>query len=108
MDITAMSALLLHYKYALLIPLGFLEGPIIAMICGVLIHLGSLSLVPAFSILYCVDLAGDTMWYWLGRLRGQWFIHRFGRYVSLTEERVDTVMKIFRKYHVGILFFSKL
>lgn len=108
MDLATVTDLIVQYKYVIMIPIAFIEGPILAMLCGILIHMGLLALAPTFILLYCVDLVGDTMWYWLGRLWGHSFIRRFGSYVSLTEDHVETVRKIFHKYHVGILFFSKL
>src|SRR6266404_7261939 len=108
MDLASLTVLIAQYKYALMIPFAFIEGPILGMICGILVHMGALALAPTFIILYSVDLAGDTMWYWLGRIWGYSFIRRFGTYISLTQERVEIARRIYRAYDVGILLFSKL
>ena len=108
MDLATATALILHFKYWIMVPVAFFEGPILAMLCGILIHQGLLELVPTFALLYFVDLLGDAMWYWLGREWGLGFLSRFGRFVSITENQIEIMRKLFQKYHVSILLFSKI
>jgi len=108
MDISVATELLLQYKYALLVPLAVIEGPILSMICGFFVSTGALILLPTFLALAVGDLMGDALWYWLGRTYGHSFITRFGTYVSITETNVATVERIFQRYHTSILLFSKL
>lgn len=108
MDLAFVTQLLLEYKYLLMLPAAIIEGPILTMVCGLLVKLGRLSLVPTFLVLAVGDLLGDALWYWLGNTYGYGFVRRFGKFVSITEERVEIVKKIFHKYHIQILLVSKV
>ncbi len=101
-------ALILTYRYWIIFPLAVIEGPILALLCGFLVRLGTFEIVPLFIIFYLADLIGDIVWYWVGRRWGHSFIQRFGRFVSITEDHVATVKKIFHRYHTPILLVSKV
>jgi membrane protein DedA with SNARE-associated domain len=94
--------------YGLIIVLTCIEGPIISLVCGFLLKVGALYFIPAYLCLMAGDLAGDIIWYTIGHRWGYPFIYRFGRYFSLDIKKVETVQKVFRRYHDSILFISKL
>lgn len=94
--------------YAVLILLGFLEGPFLSMICGVILKLGYLHLVPVYASLMAGDLIGDAVWYYIGYFFGHRFIRRFGKFFSISETGVAKVTRIFERYHERILVISKL
>ena len=108
MDIDLATQLILQYKYLLMIPVAVIEGPVLSMICGVLVRLGQLNVVLTFLALATGDLIGDAMWYWLGRRYGYSFVSRFGKYFFVTVENIETVRKLFHVYHVRILLLSKV
>ncbi|MDB5237955.1 MAG: alkaline phosphatase [Candidatus Kaiserbacteria bacterium] len=108
MDIAHATALLLEYKYLIMLPLAVIEGPILSMVAGFFIRAGELSLIPVFITLAAGDLIGDTLWYWLGRSYGHRFVSRFGKYVSISEDNIATLQRVFQRYHTPILLFSKL
>ncbi|MEO6536302.1 MAG: DedA family protein [Candidatus Paceibacterota bacterium] len=95
-------------KYGLLLVAAILEGPIVFFLAGVLIHVGVLSLVPAFISLMIGDLVGDTIYYVIGYRYGHVFIRKFGKYVNVTEDNVEKVTTIFKKHDTKILMLSKL
>lgn len=97
-----------YLVYALIAILSSTQGPILSVLSGILLKLGYLDFIPAYAALMLGDLLGDTFWYWMGRLFGHGFIHRFGKYVSLTEEGVESVQRIFHRYTNRILLVSKL
>ncbi len=94
--------------YGLIFILTLVEGPIISLICGFLLKAGALYFIPAYLCVMTGDLSGDVIWYFLGRRWGYSFINRFGRYFSINIKKVETVQKVFSKYHDSILFVSKL
>ena len=104
----ALIQLVLQYKYPLMIPAAAIEGPILMMLCGLWARLGIIDFLPAYLCLNLGDLVGDTFWYWLGAEYGHGFIRRFGRFVSITEEHVASVQKIFHRYKIWILLISKV
>lgn len=95
------------YKYLFLILAAVIEGPVISMIAGALLRTGDLLLVPTFIVLFTGDLIGDTIWYAIGYYDDDRFVRRFGIYINTTEEEVATMKRVFKKYHEGILLFSK-
>lgn len=97
-----------HLIYGVIIFVSFIEGPVLAMVCGLLIKLGVMPFLFVYLALMLGDLIGDVFWYSLGRHFGYSFIRRFGKYFSVTEERVESVKTIFHKYHNPILLISKI
>jgi membrane protein DedA with SNARE-associated domain len=96
------------WVYLIIILTACAEGPILSILGGVLIRLGYFPFVPIYIAVMLGDVLGDTAWYWVGRKFGHSFIKRFGKYVSISEERVHTVTKIFKKYPTRILIISKI
>jgi len=105
---TSIISLLIHYKYVIIIPLATTEGQILSIICGFLIRLGYLNFLPAYLCLITGNLIGDIGWYCIGYFWGKRFVDRFGKYVSITEEKISVVEKLFRRYDSSILLISKL
>jgi membrane protein DedA with SNARE-associated domain len=94
--------------YGLIVIVTCVEGPIVSLICGFLLKAGVLYLIPAYLCLMAGDLAGDVIWYTLGYRFGYPFVKRLGKYFSLDIKKVETVQKMFNRYHNSILFISKL
>lgn len=94
--------------YFIIVFLSFVEGPILSMVCGLLVRLGEFPFWPVYIALMIGDLIGDIFWYVIGYKFGHKFISRFGKYFSITEEGVESVKKIFHKYKNHILLISKL
>ncbi len=97
-----------YLVYLIIVVLACAEGPIISMIFGVLIKLGYFSFIPVYAALMIGDLMGDTVWYYIGRRWGHGFISRFGKYVSITEDKVSIINRIFHNHKYKILFVSKI
>lgn len=94
--------------YTILIVLGFLEGPFLSLICGVLLRFGHLFLIPVYASLMIGDLIGDVVWYYLGFRYGYKFAKKYGKYFDITEEKIARVTSIFHLYKKPILFVSKI
>ncbi|MES2216078.1 MAG: DedA family protein [Patescibacteria group bacterium] len=94
--------------YGVIILISFVEGPILAVFCGILVHVGDIPLVPIYIALMVGDLIGDVVWYSIGYFYGHRFIRRFGKYFSITEKEVAVVDKIFHTHKNYILIISKI
>ncbi|MDR3558081.1 MAG: DedA family protein [Candidatus Pacebacteria bacterium] len=94
--------------YGIVAVASFAEGPILAMLCGVLYKLGLVPFTPIYLALMIGDLFGDTFWYWVGYYFGHPFVKRYGKFFSLTESGVASVTHVFHKYHNSILLISKM
>lgn len=97
-----------YLVYLVIILTSSFEGPILALVAGLLLRMGFLSIIPIYICLMIGDLLGDTFWYWIGRTFGHKFIKNFGGYFHITENSVRSVERIFHKYSDTILIVSKL
>lgn len=100
-------SLLLLYKYLILFPLMVLEGPIVTVIAGFLISLGTMSWTAAYIIIVIGDLVGDLMFYYIGKIGRLKWVRRWGKYIGLTEYRVERVEKFFKEHPGKTLLFGK-
>ncbi len=103
--------LIAFYPYAVygfIVIFASAEGPILSIIGGILLRMGYFSFFPLYGALMLGDLLGDTIWYYIGFRFGHGFVKRFGKYFSITEERIAKVEKIFHRYKSSILFISKI
>ncbi len=105
---STLIGLLIQYKLLLVFPAAFVLGPTASLASGFLLRLGTFSFLPLYFTLMAGELTGDVLWYWIGYHYGHSFIEKFGTYVSVTDDRVETSKRLFRKYHSTILLVSKL
>jgi len=94
--------------YAFIVVFACIEGPILSILFGAMIKVGTFPFWPVYIALMAGDLLGDTLWYQIGRHFATKFIKRFGKYFGLTEANINKVTRIFHKYHEKILVVSKL
>jgi membrane protein DedA with SNARE-associated domain len=101
-------SLLVSYKYFALFPLAVIEGPIITVIAGFFSSLGYLNFFIAYAIIVAGDLAGDIVYYLVGRFGGRTFIDKWGRYLGANKEQVESLEKQFDKRGDKLLFIGKM
>lgn len=99
---------LLNYRYSILIPLTIVEGPLLMVLCGVLLKLGYYSFIPLFLTLAIGDLLADVMWYAVGRFGGLKFVRKYGQRFGITVEMVERAESRFRRHEGKLLFLSKI
>jgi membrane protein DedA with SNARE-associated domain len=68
---------------------------------------GAFSLVPLLLCAALGNIIGSTIAYSIGYFLGRPVIVRFGRYVGITEQRLNAADVKFSKYRTRILLFSK-
>lgn len=97
-----------QYSYAALVPASLIAQPLVALIAGVLVRLGSLYFPLAYTCVVGGALLGDIMWYSIGRRWGDSFAKRYGRYFNITEHQISATKRIFSRNQGRILFLSKI
>ena len=92
------------YGYAAifgLLVLGIVGLPIpdetVMVFCGYLVSQGRLKPVPTVIAAFFGSACGITLSYVIGRTLGLGFVHKYGRYVHLTQERLDRVHAWFNR-----------
>jgi membrane protein DedA with SNARE-associated domain len=72
---------------------------------GYLVSRGTFSLPLALATALAGSMCGITLSYWLGRTFGMALVHRYGRYVRVTEEHVNKAHSWFERVgHWGLTF----
>lgn len=110
-DLTLMlasDAALRVYQYAALFFLAIVEGPLVMMTAGFLLRLGYLKPLPAYAVLLAGDLAADSAWYYVGYFGAHPLVSKYGRFLSLSEARINKILVHFRNHLNKILFLSKI
>lgn len=100
-------ALLLAYKYYILLPLSIIEGPIITVIAGFLASTHLINAFVVYGVVILGDLIGDTLLYSLGRWSGA-KVTKYGKYLGVTEERLVYAKDYFANHHRKAVITSKL
>ena len=94
--------------YVLLVVLACAEGPLLSVLCGVILRLGYLHFLPVYGALMLGDLIGDAIWYRIGWRYGHHFVTRYGSRFGITEEKVEKMTRLFHRYKYYVLFISKI
>lgn len=96
-----------QWGYFFLIFTSFILGPLIAVVAGILVSLGSLNGFWAFAALTVGDLLGDFIYYALGRYgHGRWS-ERLMEALGFTKDRRREFDKVFEKNAFKILIINK-
>lgn len=99
----------MKYRYAALFPLSALEGPIISLLVGFLVHLGYLSFLPAYAILILGDVIPDSVYYYIGRLGDHKKItEKYGPKLKGVAASFEIIERLWRDHPRKTMFFSKL
>jgi len=93
--------------YSVIALLTIVEGPVVFVVSGFLLKLGAVSLLPLFVSLTIGDLIGDAVWYWIGRRVLKRTLLRHGSYMSLTQQKLESLEATFLRHSSWLLFASK-
>ncbi len=93
-----------HYKYLALLVLAILEGPIVALVAGFLVRIGTLGLLPTMGILMLGDLP-DSICYAIGRYGAK---KRNEKKNPKLAKLQDWAEKLWREHPTKAMFISKL
>ncbi|MDB5266363.1 MAG: putative rane-associated protein [Parcubacteria group bacterium] len=104
--LSALSPLITSYGYFLLFPLAVVEGPIVTVIAALLASQGYLNVFFVYLTVVAADLAGDLLFYSLGRWNAS-LVRRHGHWIGLTEERLAKADVYHSKHRRKFLVFSK-
>jgi membrane-associated protein len=100
--------LLQDYKYLLLFPLAIVEGPILAVIAGLLCTRGLLNPLLVYPIIICGDIVGDSVCYALGRWGKSQRLKRISGKLGFKPQRADRVRAFFDAHPVRTVSLSKV
>lgn len=100
--------LLLAYKYYVMFPIAIFEGPVLAVVGGVLVMSGIINPVYLYIILVLGDMVGDSIYYTIGRMSKNMWSGKLGRFFGVTEEKLIIAKEYFSLHRKKALVLSKV
>lgn len=101
-------ALILTYKYIILLPLVMVGGPIIPVVAGSLASVGILNLYIVYVVAVLGTVSGDSIYYWIGRVGRHTFIAKYGHHLGVTEGKIRYAEDHYKNHLGKTLFFGKI
>lgn len=108
LTIAQVIVLLKTYGYFLIFPIAFVEGPIIAVVCGWFVKLGILNFFVVYVLLIFANLLGDAVYYVIGYWGGIPLIKKWGHWLRLDLEEVTKLKNHFDNHGGKILLSVKV
>lgn len=101
--------LLIAYRYALLVPLAIVEGPIVAFVAGTLSSLGYFNLYILLAFFFARDMIMDAAWYYAGHFGWRTpFARRMLDKMGVQESHIKEVHDLWEKYPARTMFIGKM
>jgi membrane protein DedA with SNARE-associated domain len=103
------TALLLEYRYWVLIPLTFIEGPIIAFVAGTLASTGFFNLYFLGALFFVRDVGLDLVYYAIGHYGGKTrFAKRMLTRLHIDSEHLGHVRELWQTHPGKTMFVGKI
>lgn len=94
--------------YFLFFIAAFFEGPLVTAAAGVAAALGYYSFFVIIMLSVLADLSADVVYYTIGYWGRRTLITRYGGYVGLTQERMDSLERMLHRHARKALIIIKL
>jgi len=109
MSIDLITQLILQYRYWILIPLSFIEGPVIAFVAGTLASVGLFNIYFLAALFFIRDVGLDGVYYAIGYFGGRTaFAERMLAKIHITDAHLDKVQELWAKRPFMTMFIGKL
>jgi len=109
MSLDVIFQLLDTYRYWVLFPLAFFEGPMVGFIVGVFIALGYLNPIGAYAVLILGDMVPDTLYYYLGKYgKRLTFVARLENKIGVYQNHFERIQSLWWNHTGKTMFISKL
>lgn len=101
--------LILEYRYWILLPLSFVEGPVVAFFAGTLASAGYFNVWALAIFFYFRDIIVDLLMYAIGYFESDapW-VRRFLKRFGITDEHLEEVRMLWHAHPGKTMFLSKL
>jgi membrane protein DedA with SNARE-associated domain len=103
------AQLILEYRYWILVPLTFLEGPIIAFIAGTLASVGYFNIWALAGLFFVRDVGLDLVYYAIGHYGGQTrFVQKMLGKLRIDTGHLDSVRSLWTRHPGRTMFIGKI
>jgi membrane-associated protein len=103
------TELILQYRYWILIPLTFIEGPVVAFVAGTLASAGIFNLYFLAVLFFVRDVGLDIAYYAIGHFGGRTaFTRRMMVKIGITEDHLEEIRLLWERRPGWTMFIGKL
>jgi len=108
-DVNGLLAFIFEYRYVAIFALAFIEGPVVSLILGFLVSVGSFELIPTVGALVLGDLIPDTLYYYVGRFgHSKKFIERYIHKFDFLRDNFVVIENLWKNHPQKTMFLAKL
>ena len=100
--------LLFKYRYAILFPIAFLEGPVVAVVSGFMIATKFMDFWPSYLILISANITGDIAYYLMGYLIPRNKLNKVLMFLKISSKKINSVENMFLRNKKRAIIFGKL
>ena len=109
MSVDFITELILQYRYWILIPLSFIEGPVVAFVAGMLASMGYFNIYFLSALFFVRDVGLDGVYYAIGHFGGRTnFAKRMLNKIGITTDHLEQVRVLWEKRPGWTMFIGKL
>jgi membrane protein DedA with SNARE-associated domain len=109
MSVDFITHLMLEYRYWILIPLSFIEGPIVAFVAGTFASIGFFNIYFLSALFFVRDVGLDGVYYAIGYFGGHTkFAERMLKKIGITDTHLEQVRVLWAKRPFMTMFIGKL
>ena len=109
MSVDFITQLILQYRYWILIPLSFIEGPVVAFVAGTLASVGYFNMYFLAALFFVRDVGLDGVYYAIGHFGGRTdFAKRMLNKIGITTDHLEHVRVLWEKRPFWTMFIGKL
>src|SRR3989344_8684586 len=109
MSVDSLTELLLQYRYWILIPLSFIEGPVVAFVAGTLASIGFFDIYFLSALFFVRDVGLDGVYYAIGHFGGRTtFAKRMLKKIGITPDHLENVRLLWERRPGWTMFIGKL
>lgn len=109
MSIDFITEAILQYRYWILIPLTFIEGPVVAFVAGTMAAVGYFNIYFLAALFFVRDVGLDGVYYAIGHFGARTrFVQRMLNKIGVTHDHLEQVRVIWEKRPFWTMFIGKL
>lgn len=109
MSVDLITQLILQYRYWILIPLSFIEGPVVAFVAGTLASVGIFDIYFLAALFFVRDVGLDGVYYAIGHFGGHTkFAKRMLSKIGITDDHLEKVRVLWVERPFMTMFIGKL
>ena len=109
MSVDFITQLILQYRYWILVPLSFIEGPVVAFVAGTLAAVGLFDMYFLAGLFFVRDVGLDGAYYAMGYFGGHSkFAERMLAKLGITDDHLQQVREMWERRPFMTMFVGKL